>query len=321
MACFKVVILLMVYSFLWSCKVSKYQKSQLYELKDYGNNEGNLNAYYFTPSQLSQNMPLVVVLHGCSQNALQAAELTGWNELAEKHGFCVLYPEQKRANNPSKCFNWFLSEDIEKDKGECSSIMAMTEEMMKRLPIDSSKIIVTGMSAGAAMSVVMASCYPDKFLGAAIMSGGPYKGAVGLTESVKAMRGKVIKSKEDWGELIKAQNIEYTGEYPKMMIIHGKDDRVVDFENSNQLTTQWSHVMKLDSQEVKVEKISSEIAELNFLNKKGEIVIKKLEVDNLGHQLLVDPGEGETQGGKTGVFGVDKDYFSSYWVLKYFILE
>ena len=78
------------------------------ELKDFGPNPGELKAFLHLPPQPEGKLPLVIAMHGCLQNSQIYAKETGWNELADKQGFAVLYPEQVPTNNPNNCFSWFL---------------------------------------------------------------------------------------------------------------------------------------------------------------------------------------------------------------------
>ncbi|HRD39234.1 MAG TPA: PHB depolymerase family esterase, partial [Bacteroidia bacterium] len=142
---------------------------------DFGTNPGNLSLFYYIPKSARPNAPLVLVLHGCSQGANAVAELTGWNKLADDYGFCVAYPQQHFPNNPSHCFNWFKKNEIERGNGECESIKQMVEYMQKKFSISKDSVFVTGLSAGAAMSVVMIATQPAIFKAAAIFAGGPYK--------------------------------------------------------------------------------------------------------------------------------------------------
>jgi poly(hydroxyalkanoate) depolymerase family esterase len=301
-----------------SCKKRRYEKKDLHSLENFGGNEGNLRAFYYEPINPEPDMPLVVVLHGCSQTALGASKLTEWNLLADRYGFYVLYPEQKRVNNATKCFNWFQTKDNEKGKGECGSIINMVGEMNTKFSINLDSIFVTGMSAGAAMSMIMISTYPSSFQGASIMSGGPYKGAEGLSESYKALRGKISKSDEQWGNLVRAQNVSYSGSYAKVVIFHGKKDNTVDFNNSDEIVKQWTNVTGIGQGNMDAVEITQDIKALNYRDSNGEIWVKKYEIAKMGHQLSVDPGQGETQGGGKGVFANDKDFFSTYWTAKFF---
>jgi poly(hydroxyalkanoate) depolymerase family esterase len=301
-----------------SCKKRKYVRKDLHSLEDFGGNDGNLRAFYYEPNNPEPDMPLVVVLHGCSQTALGASKLTEWNVLADRYGFYVLYPEQKRVNNATKCFNWFQDKDNEKGRGECLSIINMVGEMNSKFDVNMDSVFVTGMSAGAAMSMIMISTYPDAFKGASIMSGGPYKGAEGVTESYKGMRGKISKSDKEWGDLVRAQNDTYLGPYAKVVIFHGRRDNTVDFNNSGEIVKQWTNVLGIGTDNMESVDVTEDIKELNYKDGNGDVLVKKYEISKMGHQLAVDPGEGETQGGGKGVFATDKNLFSTYWTAKFF---
>ncbi len=311
------LIVIVTFSFL-SCKKRKYERKDLHSMDDFGGNEGNLRAFYYEPVNATPNMPLVVVLHGCSQTALGVSKLTEWNVLADRYGFYVLYPEQKRVNNASKCFNWFQNKDNEKGRGECASIMNMIGEMNSKFDVDLASVFVTGMSAGGAMSMVMISTYPASFKGASIMSGGPYKGAEGLSESYKALRGKITKSEEEWGDLVRSQNVGYTGPYAKVVIFHGIKDNTVDFNNSSEIVKQWTNVMGIGQDNMETNDITDDIKVLDYKDLNGDVCVKKYEIANMGHQLSIDPGESEEQGGGNGVFAKDKNFFSTFWTAKYF---
>ena len=94
-------------------------------------NPGNLAGRFYVPAGLEGPAPLVVVLHGCTQNAAVYDHGSGWSALADRHGFILLFPEQKRANNPMLCFNWFSANDTQRGMGEAASIRAMIEAMKK----------------------------------------------------------------------------------------------------------------------------------------------------------------------------------------------
>jgi poly(3-hydroxybutyrate) depolymerase len=102
-------------------------KTELTEVTAFGSNPGNLKMYMYAPANVPDNAPLVVVLHGCTQNANEYAERTQWNRLAERFGFIVIYPEQQVVNNVLFCFNWFFPADASRDKGESLSIKQMID--------------------------------------------------------------------------------------------------------------------------------------------------------------------------------------------------
>ena len=290
-------------------------------IKDFGDNPGNLNGYYYVPEELPAGAPLVVVLHGCSQDAAEMARLSGWNELAADHGFVVLYPQQKRTNNLNKCYNWFVPEDISKGSGEARSIRQMMSYVYKELLVDSTKVYVTGMSAGGAMAAVMLATYPEDFRAGAVMSGIPYAAAADLATGFQAMRGEAVLSAEEWEARVRRQNESYTGPYPALAIFHGVDDPIVSIINASELTEQWAALYGLDPEapaEVEVIEGNERVKRITYQDSTGATVLLRYDLDSLGHAIAVDPGEEATQGGAEGQYARDVDFFSSYWAARFF---
>src|SRR5918994_3299526 len=100
------------------------------EVFGFGSNPGNLRMLSYVPEGLPAGVPLVVVLHGCTQTAIGYGLGSGWLMLAEELGFALLLPEQRRVNNRNGCFNWFKPDDIERDRGEAQSIVQMIDHMV-----------------------------------------------------------------------------------------------------------------------------------------------------------------------------------------------
>ena len=142
---------------LFSSAFQSISAQELTPIENFGANPGNLKMYVHIPAVQTQTMPLVVVLHGCSQNAGMVAKQTGWNQLADEYGFAVLYAQQKMSNNMGNCFCWYNPGDVDKGKGENASITAMIDYLKQHYSIDSNRVFITGLSAGAAMAVSMAS--------------------------------------------------------------------------------------------------------------------------------------------------------------------
>ena len=148
--------------------------ARLSEVEGFGSNPGNLRMLSYIPERLSDSPALVVVLHGCTQTAGGYDHGTGWSTMADRFGFALLLPEQRRANNPNSCFTWFSAADTSRERGEALSIRQMIERMVLDHGIDRSRIYVTGLSAGGAMTSVMLATYPEVFAGGAIVAGLPY---------------------------------------------------------------------------------------------------------------------------------------------------
>lgn len=293
----------------------------LEQIRPFGTNPGNLKLLYFEPKNIRGKVPLVVVLHGCTQMAGSCAEQTGWNKLAQKHGFYVLYPEQIILNNPENCFNWYRAADQGKDQGEPASIMQMISYLKHNKPIDSTRIYIIGLSAGGAMSSIMLSVFPEVFDKGGVIGGGPYKSAESVVKAGPSMLGMVSKSPEEWGNLVREQNPGYTGSYPELVIFHGGLDPVVSTNNANQLIKQWVNIHHTDYEEDEhypYFRNNNDIELTIYKNKQQQEVVRYYRVREMGHALAIDTGDCNMQGGKRGLFAVDKDFHSTFWAAHFF---
>jgi poly(hydroxyalkanoate) depolymerase family esterase len=296
------------------------QQAALTQVTSFGTNPGNLTMYKYVPAGVPTNAPLVVALHGCTQTA-SAYQGAGWNALADVLKFYVLYPEQKSANNSSSCFNWFEVGDITRGQGEALSIKQMVDKMKADHSIDPGRVFVTGLSAGGAMTGVMAATYPDVFSGAAIMAGIPYKCATSSSAAFSCMSPGVDKTPIQWGDLVRGAYAGYTGARPKVSIWHGTSDLTVKVMNLTEQLQQWTDVHGID-QTADVSETVAGFPHKVYKDGAGVARVETYELTNMGHGTAVDPQfvfPGSSVGcGATGSYLLDVNICSTWYAAKFF---
>lgn len=144
----------------------------------------------YIPASDAPPRGVVVMLHGCTQNADDFAVGTGMNAQAEKHGLIVVWPEQPRAANMQGCWNWFRPEDQEAGAGEPALLAALVAEAVERAGVSHLPVHVAGLSAGAAMAVILGATYPERFRSVGAHSGLPRGSAHDIPSAFAAMQGQ-----------------------------------------------------------------------------------------------------------------------------------
>lgn len=293
------------------------QRDSLLPINHFGNNPGNLKMFVYANNIKKDTglKPLVIVLHGCGQTAGEVANLTGWNKLGYLNDFVVVYPQQRVLNNMSTCFNWFRNADINKGQGECESIYQMLRYMLQHYAIDSNRVFITGLSAGAAMAVVMMATHPESFKGGAIFAGGAYKLATSAFEAAGVMAGTKKLSKEELIKNVTEQNPAYKGPYPGLIIYQGLNDLVVNHKNAGLLIDQWTGINGIDNMPDKTETSYAGVADIKrteYADNSGSTIVTFYEIADLGHKILVKPGDKNDEGGETGTYGTDRGFHATF---------
>ena len=181
---------------------------------------------YVPASYRGQPVPLLVMLHGCTQSPEDFAAGTRMSEVAEKERFLVAYPGQIVSANPAKCWNWFSPNDQSRDRGEPSMIAGITRLIIGEYAIDRNRVYVAGMSAGGAAAAIMGDTYPDLYAAIGIHSGLPCGSATDLQSALSAMKHGGTGSVEGFARLVPA------------IVFHGSEDRTVHPDNADAVIDQ-----------------------------------------------------------------------------------
>lgn len=177
---------------------------------------------YVPPQAGRRPLPLVVMLHGCTQDPDDFAAGTRMNELARAQGCFVLYPAQSSRANPQRCWNWFKHSHQQRGRGEPALVAAMTRHVMARHEIDAARVYVAGLSAGGAMAAILGDAYPDLYAAVGVHSGLASGAAKDLPSALAAMRtgGAATSSRPG----------------PPTIVFHGDADTTVHPSNGDHVT-------------------------------------------------------------------------------------
>ena len=266
----------------------------LEEITSFGSNPGALRMFRFVPPGLPRGAPLVVVLHGCTQNAAGYDAGAGWSTLAARHGFAVLYPEQQRSNNHNTCFNWFEPGDTTRGQGEVASINAMIAATIASLGTNPARVFVTGLSAGGAMTSALLAAYPDVFAGGAIIAGLPYGAAHSVQEALGAMYHATAKPAAERGNAVRAASPKPQRK-PVVSIWHGEADTTVVPANAIESAKQWCDVHGLTDADSRTDQVDG-ASHRAWHDARGTVQVELYTIKGMGHGTPIAPAAKDGRG-------------------------
>ncbi|WP_309140729.1 PHB depolymerase family esterase [Micromonospora sp. M51] len=277
------------------------QAATLTQVTGFGSNPGNLAMYAYRPDNLPANSPAVVLLHGCVQNASGYFANSGWQKYADQWKFALIVAQQPSGNNANSCFNFFEAGDTTRGQGEALSIKQMVDHAKANFGVNGSRVYVSGLSAGGAMSAVMLATYPDVFAAGSIIAGIPYRCATSMVNAFSCMNPGADKTPAAWGDLVRGAYSGYTGPRPRVAIWHGTSDTTVTPLNGTESRDQWTNVRGVSQTPTSTSSLPGNTS----LEVYGNDDVRLYRISGMGHGTPVDPGSAAEQCGTATAYFLD----------------
>jgi len=230
---------------------ARASSSGIWQQYAYNGPAGSRPYFVYTPAnyQVGTAVPMIVMLHGCTQTPADFAAGTQMDQLADQKQFIVVYPQQTSTYNQESCWNWFDPADQSRGSGEPAIIAGIAQAVAQNTSqwtIDTHRIYVAGLSAGAAMSVIMGATYPDIFAAIGVQSGLEYKAATTSNDAFTALRqggpDPTQQGQVAYNAMGSAARVVPT------ITLHGTSDYLVYPVNGEQVVQQWMQTDHLASQ-------------------------------------------------------------------------
>lgn len=224
-----------------------------------------------------ERLPLMVLLHGCGQDAEGFARSTRMNRVAIRERFFVLYPEQGRLANAQRCWNWFDT-DNGRAYSEAALIVTAIDQACMLQPVDSARVAVAGLSAGASMAALLASRYPDRFKALVMHSGIAPGTAHSAFTALGAMRGKRTTAP------LSARPGAKQAHWPALLVIHGEADIAVSPHNAGSAVVSWTEAAGArPGQPRQVQRGKRYPMSVTDFKHRGDLMATLVMVSGLGH--------------------------------------
>jgi poly(hydroxyalkanoate) depolymerase family esterase len=249
--------------------------------RSHTNSSGTRSYKLYIPSgYVGQAVPLIVMLHGCTQNPDDFATGTRMNDLAEERTFLVAYPAQAGNANMQKCWNWFQAADQQRGRGEPSIIAGITSQVAEEYEVAEGRVYIAGMSAGGAMAAIMGATYPDLYTAVGVHSGLAPGAASDLSSAFTAMR--------QGGPVVAHENVSGRDrEILPTIIFHGDGDTTVHPRNGDRLLAHLSSGRSVSSLRVRTRRGrvqgGHEYTRFTYHDTEGRELVERWSVHGLGH--------------------------------------
>ncbi|WP_431945297.1 extracellular catalytic domain type 1 short-chain-length polyhydroxyalkanoate depolymerase [Micromonospora marina] len=264
----------------------------LTEVTNFGANPSNLRMYLYVPDTVAARPGLLVVNHYCTGSGPAMYSGTQFAALADRYGYIVVYPSVTRS---SRCFDVSSPQALRRDGGsDPVGIKSMVDHVRQRYPVDPQRIFTTGTSSGAMMTNVLLGDYPDVFRAGAAFAGVPF-GCFATTNgsewNSECANGQVLRTPQQWGDLVRGAYPGYTGPRPRMQIWHGTNDETLRYPNFGEQIDQWTNVHGLSQTPAYTDSPQAGYTRTRYGGTGGTATVEAISMQGVSHNLPVDAAQ------------------------------
>ncbi len=301
---------------------ARANSSTLNQVSNFGSYPGSLNMYSYLPTTApASGAPLVVALHGCTQSANDYYTNSGWPKMADAYGFDMIFAEQPSSSNPIiECFDWGDTSNDSRGNGEAESLYQMIQYAETNWHVDTGRIYITGLSAGAGMTADMLADYPDVFAGGSIDSGPAAQCSTSGIYNTNCTSGTTSHTAAQWGDLIRTSDSGYSGPWPRVAIWQGSSDTTVNPAELTYNMDGWTNVWGIGQTPSSTQSVAGGTTENIYDDANGKPAVETYSISGMGHGLAVNPGSNSDQCGSTGTYYLNY-ICSSYYTVKFWGLD
>ncbi|MFG3302725.1 PHB depolymerase family esterase [Micromonospora chersina] len=264
----------------------------LTEVTNFGANPSNLRMFLYVPDTVAARPGLLVVNHYCTGSGPAMYSGTQFAALADRYGYLVVYPSVTRS---SQCFDVSSPQALRRDGGsDPVGIKSMVDHVRQRYPVDPNRIFATGVSSGAMMTNVLLGLYPDVFSAGAAFAGVPF-GCFATTNgsewNSECANGQVVKTPQQWGDLVRNAYPGYSGRRPRMQLWHGTNDETLRYPNFTEEIKQWTNVNGLGQTPAYTDSPQAGYTRTRYGGTGGTATVEAISMQGVSHNLPVDAAQ------------------------------
>ncbi|MEU0880954.1 PHB depolymerase family esterase [Lentzea sp. NPDC005914] len=261
--------------------------ASLTQVTNFGPNPSNLQMYLYVPNTVKPRPAVLVAAHYCTGSGPVFYSNTEYARLADRYGFVVIYPSVTRA---SKCFDVSSPQALRHDgDSDPTGIVSMVRYVLQRNNADPNRVYATGVSSGAMMTNVLLGAYPDVFKAGAAFAGVPFACFAttnGSEWNSQCANGQLIKTPQQWGDLVRRAYPGYTGPKPRMQLWHGTNDDTLRYPNFGEAIKQWTNVAGISQNPSTTDRPMPNWVRTRY-NLGGTVQVEGISITNGTHNIMV----------------------------------